>query len=120
MNHTLSRHIGKFLFDRRVLMLLVLASLFVAGRAWLAEHPEHNPWAPLSLDDPKGWATQQKLLALRDDVPACRAVLKHSDVEFNVLDPAGDAQNCSVWAKKLRLSTHNSSKKLPGGCIRLY
>ena len=92
MKHTLSRHIGKFLFDRRVLMLLVLAGLFVAGRAWLAEHPEHNPWAPLSLDDPKGWATQQKLLALREDVAACRAVLERSDVEFNVLDPAGDGE----------------------------
>lgn len=92
MKFTLSRHIGKFVLDRRVLALLVLASLLIAARAWLAAHPEHNPWAPLSLDDPQGWATQQKLLALRDDVPACRAVLERSGVAFNVLDPAGEGE----------------------------
>jgi len=44
-----SRRIGKFRGDRRAFALLLLAALFVAGRAWLAQHPEHNPWAPLDL-----------------------------------------------------------------------
>lgn len=90
MKLTISRRIGKFVFDRRVLLLLVLVGLFIAGRSWLAVHPEHNPWAPLDLNDPKGWATQQKLVALRDDVLACRAVLERSDVPFDVLDPTGE------------------------------
>ena len=73
-------------------MLLILAGLFVAGRSWLATNPQHNPWAPLDLNDPPGWATQQKILALRDDVPTCRAVLERSDVDFSVLDPAGEGE----------------------------
>lgn len=90
MNFTISRRIGKFVFDRRVIMMLALAGLFVAGRSWLAAHPEHDPWAPLDLDHPKGWATERKLLALRDDVPACRAVLERSNVAFDVLEPEGE------------------------------
>ncbi|UOR14562.1 extensin-like domain-containing protein [Qipengyuania aquimaris] len=92
MNLTISRRIGKFAFDRRVLALLVLLGLLVAGRSWLADHPEHNPWVPLDLDHPSGWATERKLLALRDDVPACRAVLERSDVAFNALDPVGEGE----------------------------
>ena len=90
MTFTISRRIGKFAFDRRVVLLLVLAGLLVAARSWLAAHPEHNPWAPLDLNDPKGWATKQKLLALRDDVSACRAVLERSGVTYNTLEPVGE------------------------------
>ena len=86
---TLSRHIGRFVGDRRVIALLIFAALLVAGRAWLAEHPEHDPWAPLDLNDPPGWATQRKLVALRSDVPACRAVLARSGIDFDVLEPQG-------------------------------
>ena len=92
MNLTISRRIGKFVFDRRVVALLVLLGLLVAGRSWLADHPEHNPWAPLDLNHPSGWATERKLLALRDDVPACRAVLERSEVAFNALDPVGEGE----------------------------
>lgn len=77
-------------FDHIAFTVLLLAALFVAARAWLAAHPEHDPWAPLDLGDPTGWATEAKLLALRDDVPTCRAVLERSDIAFAVLDPAGE------------------------------
>lgn len=90
MKTGISRRIGRFKGDRRVILLLILAGLVIAVRIWLADHPEHNPWAPLDLNDPKGWTTQQKLLALRDDVPMCRAVLERSGVAFIALDPAGN------------------------------
>ena len=86
----ISRRIGRFTGDRRVLAVLVLAALFIAGRAWIAEHPEDNPATPLDLNDPPGWATQAKIMALRDDIPECRAVLSRSDVAFTALDPAGE------------------------------
>ena len=92
MKVTFSRRIGKFLLDRRLLMALVLLGLLVGGRAWLAEHPEHDPWAPLDLNDPEGWATQRKILALRDDVPACRATLERSGVSFVVQAPVGEGE----------------------------
>lgn len=77
-------------FDHIAFLALLLGALFIAARAWLAEHPEHNPRAPLDLDDPRGWATEAKLLALRDDPLACRAVLERSEVAYAVLDPAGE------------------------------
>ena len=89
---TISTRIGPFVGDGRVIAVLVLAALLVAGRAWLAEHPEHDPWAPLDLRDPPGWATVTKLQALRDDVPQCRAVLERSEVAFTALDPQGEGE----------------------------
>ena len=85
--------IRRFRLDRIALALLLIASLFVAARVWLAEHPEHDPWAPLAIDDPVGWATSRKLMALRDDPAQCRAVLERAGIAFSVRGPTG-AQAC--------------------------
>lgn len=61
-----------------------------AGWSWLQAHPEHNPAAPLDLRHPLGMATATKLAALREDTEHCRAVLIRSEVEYRILDPAGD------------------------------
>ncbi|MEW4448108.1 extensin family protein [Qipengyuania sp. JC766] len=87
---TISKRIGRFAGDRRVIVLLVVGAAFLFGRAWLAENPQHDPWAPLDLRDPPGWTTENKLVALRDDPDACRAVLERSDVTFTALEPAGE------------------------------
>jgi hypothetical protein len=88
----ISRTIGQFRLDRAILALLLLGAAFVAARAWLAEHPQHNPWAPLDLNDPPGWATQRKIAALRGDPAECRAVLERSEVTFAVLPAAGEGE----------------------------
>lgn len=88
----LSRRIGKFTWDRRVLLVLVVLAGLVTGRTWLAEHPEHNPWASLDLRDPPGWATASKLRALRGDTAECRAVLARSRIAFSALPSAGEGQ----------------------------
>ncbi|MBB3033022.1 extensin-like domain-containing protein [Alteriqipengyuania lutimaris] len=77
--------------DRLVLTLLLLLALLVGGRAWLAENPGNNPWAPLDLREEPGWATKSKVAALRDDPAQCRAVLERSEVAFTALDPVGEA-----------------------------
>ena len=77
--------------DRRVLAILILLALFVGGRAWLAENPGSNPWAPLDLRDEPGWATRSKIAALRDDPAQCHAVLERSEVAFTALEPLGEA-----------------------------
>ena len=77
-------------FDGPVIALFVVAALFLALRGWLEEHPQHNPWAPLDLRDPPGWATQRKLAALRRDPAECRAVLERSAISFTALPAAGD------------------------------
>ncbi len=88
----ISRRIGRFSLDRTIIGLLLLGAALLGGRAWLEEHPQHNPWAPLSLDDPPGWATQRKLASLRDEPDECRAVLERSNVAFRALDPAGEGE----------------------------
>lgn len=72
--------------------LFLLGALFLAVRGWLAEHPEHDPWAPLDLNDPPGWATGRKLAALREDPEECRAVLERSGVAFTALPAAGEGE----------------------------
>ena len=86
----ISRRIGQFRGDRRAVWLLIVAGLLLAARGWLADHPQHDPWAPLDLNDPPGWATQSKLLALKDDPAECRAVLERSGVAFRALEPQGE------------------------------
>ena len=78
-------------FDRWLLTLILLTCLFLAGEAWLHDHPQHDPWAPLDIDDPAGWATGRKIAGLRGDVPACRAFLERSDIDFEALAPTGTA-----------------------------
>ena len=77
-------------FDHPAMMALVLLALGLTAKAWLDAHPQHNPWAPLDLRDPPGWATERKLAALRDDPAECRAVLARSGVQFTALDPVND------------------------------
>lgn len=72
------------------MIVLLLLTLALAARTWLHEHPEHDPWAPLDLRDPPGWATAAKLRAIRGDTAACRAVLDRSAIAFTALPPAGE------------------------------
>ena len=82
--------IRRFRLDRILLALLMIGCLFVAARAWLAENPQHDPWAPLSIDDPIGWATSRKVMALRNDTAQCRAVLDRAGIGFAVREPTGE------------------------------
>jgi hypothetical protein len=88
----ISRDVGRFTFDRTILTLLMLVALLAGVRGWLAEHPQHDPFAPLNLNDPPGWATQRKLASLRDDPQACHAVLERSGVAFSALPPTGSGE----------------------------
>ena len=72
-----------------MIVLLVLAALLLAGRAWLADHPQHDPWAPLDLAAPPGWATDRKLAALRTDPALCRNALTRIGIPPAEPDPPG-------------------------------
>jgi hypothetical protein len=75
---------------RLAIIALVLLTGAIAGWQWLLVHPQHNPWAPLDLRDPPGWATRTKLARLKGDVDECRAVLARSDVAFTALPATGE------------------------------
>ena len=81
-----------FRIDRIAVGLLLFAAVAMAARGWMLDNPQHDPWAPLELAHPMGWATGTKLAALRDDVEACRAVLTRGDVAFEALPPSGEGQ----------------------------
>ncbi|AKQ42382.1 hypothetical protein CP97_10630 [Aurantiacibacter atlanticus] len=78
--------------DAGLVILLIGIALLLAGRVWLVENPQHNPWAPLDLRDPVGLATVAKLAALQDDIPTCHAVLNRSEIGFTALDPAREGE----------------------------
>ncbi|MGB3796631.1 MAG: extensin family protein [Alteraurantiacibacter sp.] len=78
--------------DRKLAVFLVLLALLLAGRTYLAENPQDNPWAPLDLRDERGWATATKLAGLRGEVEYCRAVLDRSEVAFTSLPATGDGE----------------------------
>ncbi|HEU4650843.1 MAG TPA: extensin family protein [Croceibacterium sp.] len=80
----------RFPFDRLALALLAAGGLALAAKAWLADHPQHDPWAPLDLRDPPGWATRHKIAALRENPAECRAVLDRSEVPFKALPAEGE------------------------------
>ncbi|WP_118856779.1 extensin family protein [Sphingomonas mesophila] len=48
-------------------------------QAYVRAHPEQFPWTPLSLADPVGPFTAQKLAALSNDPAQCRALLAAVD-----------------------------------------
>ena len=85
-----SRRIGRFSLDRLALIIIAIAAVVLTARVWLHENPQHDPWAPLNLNDPPGWATQGKLVALRADPEECRAVMDRSGVAFTLLDETGE------------------------------
>lgn len=69
---------------------LLLGAMAIFVRVWLFENPQHNPWAPLDLYDPPGWAMAGKLASLRDDPGFCRESLQRSGIDHSVLPPAGE------------------------------
>lgn len=87
---TISRKVGTFRTERRVIIGAIIAALAYAGYVWIKAHPEHNPAAPLDLRDPIGMATATKLVALRDDIQECRAALARSEVAYTALAPTGE------------------------------
>ena len=81
----------RFALDRWLLAGLLLLAIAAGGRVWLHAHPEHDPWAPLSLyDDPDGWATGRKIAGVRNSMSECRAFLSRSEIAFETLPPAGE------------------------------
>lgn len=74
-----------------LVFLIGLVGTLWWGKGWLDAHPQHNPWAPLALDHPVGWATHRKLAALPRGEGVCGAVLREGGVRFEALPGVGEA-----------------------------
>lgn len=79
-------------YDAIALVLLLAASALALVQGWLADHPEHDPRAPLALDQRAGWATGTKLADLRRDRVACTGFLARSGLAAEPLPPVGEGE----------------------------
>lgn len=87
---SISRAVGLFTGDSRALLIIISGAVLLAGWLWLQQNPQHDPLAPLNLNDPPGWATSGKLADLSDNQRLCRSVLSQSSVAFTALPGEGD------------------------------
>lgn len=86
------RRISQFPLHQAAFVLLIIGAMVLAARGWLADHPQHDPFAPLDLREPRGWATQAKIDALRSDPALCRSVLDGSGIAFTALPATGEGE----------------------------
>lgn len=98
-----------------IILLCLVATGFLAGHRWLERHPQHNPWAPLDLRDPDGWATTRKLAVLKSDPAECRAVFERSQIRFTALPDAGEGQ-CRRRTRTLLTSAPLAPDSPPVSC----
>jgi len=96
---------------RLAALLLVTAALVLGLRAFLAAHPQHDPWAPLDLRAERGWATQVKLARLGGDTARCHAVLSRSEVAFTALPAIGEG--ACLRDDRLTLDTMRFAPRFP-------
>lgn len=108
----------------RLILLLTLIGGAWFGWRWLERHPQHNPYAPLSLAHPIGWATTDKLTALVDTPFACRTILTEGGVRFAAEPPIGtgecrlnDRTRLDLSAMRLRPDQPNSTCAAAAGLI---
>lgn len=98
----ISRSVGRFAWDLRFIRLLIFLGAILAGSVWVVRHPQHNPYAPLDLREPIGWATSLKLQQLQRNPTLCHATFERSNVAFRILSSpeivvaeSADAEPCA-------------------------
>ena len=65
-----------------LLLLALLSAGLLVGWRWLRAHPEHDPFAPFDLAQPRGWATHRKLVGLAGEDEACFAVFDRAGERY--------------------------------------
>jgi hypothetical protein len=74
--------------------LLIAAGVSAVAIWWVVANWRHMPWRPLSLAEPPSAFTKMKIALLRDDVPACRALLREAGEAFAIAPAVRGAGNC--------------------------
>jgi hypothetical protein len=97
-----------------ILISMLLLALTIAGWRWIAAHPEDNPWAALSLDQPIGRATAGKLAALGGDEAHCHALLDAAGISYTALPTVGDGQ-CLADDRTVFVAGRNAPVLTPAG-----
>ena len=90
MDLNFSKRIGKFTLDSRIFAWLIGLAIAYAGWTYLEANPQHNPLAPLDVNNSPGLATSSKLSSVTQNRGECRAALTRSGVQFRRLPPTGE------------------------------
>ena len=77
-----------------LLILGLLATAYLFGRKYVADHPQDVPWTELRLTDPIGRFTLRKIAALTTDRPACLALLSEAGSEGAPMPPRMISSDC--------------------------
>lgn len=85
---------------RAVAWLLTLATAGALAAAWTQPRwrlpDRHNPWAPLTIDEPPGWLTRYKLSRLDGRAAACQAVLATASMQLDALPDRTGGAGCLI------------------------
>lgn len=86
---TLRRLFG---WTKRLIWLVILGCLALAGYAMLRGRPQDLPWTPLDLAQPVGMFTGRKLAGLTQDKAQCEALLDRAGVQYMAMGAQGSGQ----------------------------
>jgi len=81
-------------FAFRLFLTVLVVAIGLAAYHWGKGHPQDFPWTPMSLSDPVGRFIHFKIDRLRDDFPACRALLDAGGEEYSVVPPVRGGASC--------------------------
>jgi hypothetical protein len=77
-----------------LVVLMLAAAAFFYGRQYVRDHPQDFPWTELTLDQPIGRFTGQKLVALSADPQGCRALLDLAGSQSTPAPARHDGDQC--------------------------
>ena len=106
----------------RFVLLIAIAVCGFGGLVayrWVERHPEHVPWAPLTLEQPVGRFTPLKLERMRSDFAACRAILDEAGIAYRAL-PLVDVDETCGYADGVRLAADDGidySPAVAASCV---
>lgn len=71
--------------------------LIIGWVSWDRLPPQHNPFAPLNIEQPIGLATSMKVAGFRSDAPACFNYLDTSTIKYTRLDDDEPGEDCGFY-----------------------
>ena len=77
------------------LIIVVIGALVYFVRVGAPD--QHDPWAPLSIERPRGLATAAKLRRLDSAPEACFEVLETSDLEYERIEDRATGEGCGFF-----------------------
>jgi hypothetical protein len=88
-----------------VVLALLATGTAALVRGWIPVPPQWLPWTPLNVAEPPNLWTRHKLARLSGDADACRAALRDTALEFELLTDRVTGSDCGFTNAVLVRST---------------